>query len=125
VVDETGDETLDFVLRAGPRAITPDTPEHVIKEVAKSKSFGSLRQAMLRMKIENRRRVEAAILRTCRENRILEQQYKGTSTMLPDARIPLDLVFELEAQEHESWNPEMRADTLRCYPGLKLSMKRQ
>jgi hypothetical protein len=122
-VEESGDETLDFVLGAGPRAITPDTPEHVIKEIAKSKSFGSLRQAMLRMKIETRRKVEAAILRTCQENRILEEQYKGTSTMLPESRIPVDLVFELEAQEKEQWNSEMREDTLRQYPGLRLHVK--
>jgi hypothetical protein len=28
---ETGDETLDFVLQAGPRGVTPDTPEHLSK----------------------------------------------------------------------------------------------
>lgn len=118
----SGDESLKFISEAGPRAITPDLPPDVLKEIGKSESFSSLRQAMLRMKIEARRRVEAAILRTCQENRILEEQYKGTSTMLPEARIPIDLIFELEAQEKEQWNSEMREDTLRQYPGLRLKI---
>jgi hypothetical protein len=121
VVDKTGDETLDFVLGAGPRAITPDLPEHVIKEVAKRPS---LREAMRRMKLEEREQLEAEIVYVCRMNRIKEELMQATPWGCPDACIPISLINALEAQEKDSWNPEMREDTLKCYPGLRLNVKR-
>jgi hypothetical protein len=120
----TGDETLDLVLEAGPRTVTPDTPEHVIEEIGKYEAFSPFREALKKMKLWQRARVLGAIERTCQENRLLEELYKATPTLLPEARIPADLVFELEAQEKEAWNPAMRTDTLKCYPGLRLNVKR-
>ena len=63
------------------------------------------------------------ILATCKENRIIEKVYQGSTTHLPEARIPVDLVYELEAENKESWNPAMREDTLKCYPGLRLNVR--
>jgi hypothetical protein len=125
-MDETGDPTLDFVLGAGPRAVTPDTPEHVIKEVGKYEVFRPFRDAMRRMKLDQRAKVVRMIKQTCRENRVLEKEFrKGRiqKVFLPNARIPLDLVYELEAENKESWNAEMREDTLKCYPGLRLNLE--
>jgi hypothetical protein len=119
----SGDETLKFVLEAGPRAITPDSPEHALKEIGKYKAFSPFREALKRMKLARRAYVIRLIKRTCRENRTLEKMYRGTPTMLPDARIPVDLIFELEAENNQSWNSEMREDTLKCYPGLRLNVK--
>ena len=120
----TGDETLDFVLQAGPRAVSPDTPGHVVEEIGKTKCLSPFREAMKAMKLERRAKVLRMIKRTCRENRFLEELYHATPTILPEARIPLDLVFELEAENNQAWSAEMREDTLRCYPGLRLNVKR-
>ena len=117
----TGDKTLDFVLQAGPRAVTPDTPEYVLKEIAKRPS---IREAMRRMKLEDRVSLEEEIQHVCRMNRVREELSQGTTSHIPDACIPLRLIQALEAQEKESWNPEMREDTLKCYPGLRLNVKR-
>jgi hypothetical protein len=119
----TGEPTLDLTL-ATPRLVSPDTPDDIVKEISKYKCFASFRAAMKKMKLENRQRVTAAIVRVCQENRILEDVLEPeTLSLLPEARIPVDLVFELEAQEKDSWNPEMREDTLRCYPGLRINPK--
>jgi hypothetical protein len=57
-------------------------------------------------------------------NRIKEELMQANPTHCPDASIPLSLIYALEAQEKDSWNPEMREDTLKCYPGLRLNVKR-
>jgi hypothetical protein len=118
------DPGLDFVLEAGPRVVTPDTPEHAVEEIGKYRCFGPFRIAMRQMKLEAQAEIVRLIKRTCRENRELEKIYRGTAAIMPDARIPIDLVYALEAQEKISWNAEMREDTLRCYPGLRLNVKR-
>jgi hypothetical protein len=121
---ETGDPVLDFVLEAGPRVLTPDTPEHVVSEIGKYKAFSPFRDALRKMALEERADILVEIARTCRENRILEELYQGSNTMLPHARIPKRLIDRLEAENKEAWNPAMREDTLKCYPGLKLNVKR-
>lgn len=124
---ETGDPGLDFVLEAGPRVATPDTPEHVVKEIGKYESFSPFREAMQRMALEERAKILADIMRTCGENRILEELARargGKTTMLPYARIPKSLIDKLEAENKEAWNPAMREDTLKCYPGLRLNVGR-
>jgi hypothetical protein len=123
----TGDAGLDFTLEAGPRAVTPDTPEDILKEIGKYASFAPFREALRKLKLDARARVDAAVRRTYEENRILieieraEPTNQRRGSLLPEARIPIDLVHELEAQEKESWSSAMREDTLRCYPGLRLS----
>jgi hypothetical protein len=123
----TGDAALDFTLEAGPRAVTPDTPEEILKEIGKYKAFAPFREILRKMKLGARARVDAAVRRTYEENRILaeieraDQPNTRSKSLLPEARIPLDLIYELEAQENESWNAAMREDTLRCYPGLRLA----
>ena len=119
----TGDPTLDFVLEAGPRVVTPDLPEDVAKEIGKYKAFSPFREALKAMKLKQRAKVLRLIRRTCKENRIIEKLYQGSNTILPAARIPVDLVYELEAENKEAWNPAMREDTLRCYPGLRINVK--
>jgi hypothetical protein len=123
----TGDAGLDFILDAGPRTITPETPEEILKEIGKYKAFSPFREILRKMKLEARARVDASVRRTYEENRILveiersEPPNQRRGSLLPEARIPIDLVHELEAQEKESWSSAMREDTLRCYPGLRLS----
>jgi hypothetical protein len=96
----------------------------VLKELGKYKCFSPFREAMKRLKLSRRRKVLRLIRQTCKENRMLEKLYRGTPTMLPEARIPVDLIYELEAENKEAWNPAMREDTLRCYPGLRLNVER-
>jgi len=120
----TGDAALDFALEAGPRAFTPDTPEHVARELGKYKCFSPFRDALKKMKLSRRAKVLRLIKQTCAENRFLEEIYQASPTLLPEARIPLDLVFELEAENNQAWTAEMREDTLKCYPGLRLNVKR-
>jgi hypothetical protein len=115
----TGDAGLDFTLEAGPRTINPDTPEDILKEIGKYQAFAPFRELLRKMKMEARQRVDAAVRRTYVENRFLAQMRPGPS-LVPEARIPIDLIYELEAQEKECWNSAMREDTLRCYPGLRL-----
>jgi hypothetical protein len=121
----TGDAALDLALEAGPRVLTPDTPEEILKEIGKSKALSPLKQAMQKMKLRSRRKVKAAIKQTYRENKILAQCSAQQRAIYPEARIPIDLVYELEAQEKDSWNPEMREDTLNCYPGLRIDYWRK
>jgi hypothetical protein len=127
----TGDAGLDFILDAGPRTITPETPEELLKEIGKYDSFAPFREILRKMKLAAREKVHAAVRRTYEENQILveleraEPPNSRPRSLLPEARIPLDLIYELEAQEKESWNPAMREDTLRCYPGLRLSFWRK
>jgi hypothetical protein len=120
---ETGHAGLDLALEAGPRVVGPDTPEDVLKEIGKYQCFSPFRDAMKRMKLSRRRKLLRLIDRTCKENRIIEKVYQGSTTILPEARIPVDLVYELEAENKEAWNPAMREDTLRCYPGLRINVK--
>jgi hypothetical protein len=115
----TGDAGLDFTLEAGPRTITPDTPEDILKELGKYGCFAPFRDILRKMKLEARARVDTAVRRTYAENRFLAQ-LRPASSVVPEARIPIDLIYELEAQEKECWNSAMREDTLRCYPGLRL-----
>jgi hypothetical protein len=121
----TGNAGLDFALEGGPRTVSPDTPEDLLKEIGKTKCLAPFREAMKRLKLEGRQRVIAAIERTCHENRMLEELGHPNPSMCPEARIPMDLIYELEAQEKDSWNPEMREDTLRHYPGLRLNMQKR
>jgi hypothetical protein len=118
----TGDAGLDFALEAGPRALTPDTPVELLKEIGKYECFSPLREAMKRLKLRRREIVLAAIDRTARENRLIEQLPHRNPNLLPKARIPIELVHELEAQEKDSWSAEMREDTLRCHPELRLNI---
>jgi coenzyme F420-reducing hydrogenase beta subunit len=120
----TGHAGLDLAIEAGPRVITPDTPEDILKELGKYNCFSPLREALKRMALEERADILVEIQRTCRENRILEELYHGTTAMLPHARIPKALIDKLEAENKEAWNPAMREDTLKCYPGLRLNVKR-
>jgi hypothetical protein len=116
----TGDAVLDFTLEAGPRTITPDTPEHIIAEIGKSKSLSPFREALRKMALGQRAQAHGAVMRTYEENQMLAQLPNANPALYPEARIPIDLVHLLEAQEKESWNSEMREDTLKCYPGLRL-----
>jgi hypothetical protein len=96
----------------------------VREEIARRQCYGDLRATLRKMKLERRERCLAAIERTCAENRILEQTMHATRSHIPYARIPHDLVHEIEAENGlDGWNPEIREDTLRCYPGLKLNVK--
>jgi hypothetical protein len=115
---------LDFTLEAGPRALSPDTPEELLKEIGKYNAFSPFREAMKKLKLERRKVVEAAIKRVCEENRLIETLPHQNPNLIPEARIPIELVHELEAQECDSWNPEMRSDTLQHYPGLRINIKR-
>jgi hypothetical protein len=119
----TGDPSLDFVLEAGPRVVTPDTPEHVVKELGKYKAFEPLREEMKQRKLKRLALINAIIDKTCVENRELEERYKATPNVLPYARIPMDLIIELEAENNRPWDSEMREHTLKCYPGLLLNVR--
>jgi hypothetical protein len=121
----TGDAGLDFILDAGPRTINPDTPEDLLKEIGKYEAFSPFREVLRKMKLEARARVDAAIRRTYVENRFLAKMRPASESIMPEARIPIDLVYELEAQEKECWNSAMREDTLNCYPGLRLDYWRR
>jgi len=121
---KTGDPVLDFALEAGPVALSPDTPEYVLKEIGRYNCFSPLREAMRKVKLESYGKIMAAIKRTVEENKILAKLPPG-KTIQPDARIPVELVFELEAQEKDSWNKEMREDTLKCYPELTIDYWRR
>lgn len=116
------EDDLALAVECGPRIITPDTPLAVREEISRRACCADLRATMRKMKLERRARCIAAIERTCAENRVLEQTMHATRSHVPDARIPLDLVYEIEAENGE-WNPEIREDTLRCYPGLRLNVK--
>jgi hypothetical protein len=118
----TGDAGLDFALEAGPRALTPDSPEDLLQEIGKYQCFSPFRHAMRRLKLRRRALVLAAIKRTATENRLIEQMPHRNPRLLPESRIPIELVHELEAQEKDSWTKEMREDTLRHYPELRLNL---
>jgi hypothetical protein len=122
---KTGDAALDFATEAGPRVLSPDTPEYVLKEIGHYKYFSPLREAMRKMKLAAREKVVAAIMRTYQENQIIAQFPPARRSLYPDSRIPIDLVYELEAQEKEIWSPAMREDTLKCYPGLRIDFWRK
>jgi hypothetical protein len=122
---EASDESLKkFVLEAGPRAITPDLPQDLLTEIGTAEAYSPTRELMRRMKLAENDSIEREIQWRCKMNRIEEETMHGTTSHIPDARIPLRLVQALEAQEKELWNPAMREDTLRCYPGLRLNVKR-
>jgi hypothetical protein len=118
------DETLELAAECGPRIITPDTPLAVREEIHRRACYGDLRATLRKMKLARRAICLAAIDHTCAENRILEKTMHATRSHCPYARIPERLVAEIEAENGiEGWNPEIREDTLRCYPGLKLNVK--
>jgi hypothetical protein len=79
---------------------------------------------MRRRKLERRAKILALVARVSRENRFLEEKYAATPSILPHARIPVDLIIELEAENRRPWDAEMREHTLKCYPGLLLNVKR-
>jgi hypothetical protein len=101
-----------------------DTPLHVITEIGKYQSLEPFREEMKRRKLARLARINAIVKRQCRINRIREERAKATHTMLPYAVIPEDLIIELEAENNEPWNPVMREHTLKCYPGLRLNVRR-
>jgi len=115
---KTGDAALDFASEAGPRVISPDTPDHVIEEIGKSRFFSPLRDAMRKMKLEDRRIIDLEIQAATQKAKFYASLPNRRTPFDPDAFIPMRLVYELEAQEKHSWNPAMREDTLRCYPQL-------
>jgi hypothetical protein len=118
------DDHLELAEECGPRIITPDTPLAVREEIHRRACYGDLRATLRKMKLERRALCLAAIDYQCRENRVLEQTMHATSTHIPYAKIPEILVAEIEAENGlDGWNPEIREDTLRCYPGLKLNIK--
>src|SRR5215468_1855194 len=118
---KTGDAALDFASEAGPRVISPDTPDHVIEEIGKSRFFSPLREAMRKMKLEERRIINLEIQAAAQKAKFYASLPERRTPFDPDAFIPMRLVYELEAQEKDSWNPAMREDTLRCYPQLTVA----
>lgn len=118
----TGHAGLDFALEAGPRVLTPDTPEDILIEIGKYDSLAWYREEMRRRKLARIAKIKAIVARQGAANRLLERLYAGRPWMLPSAKIPVDLVHELEAENKEQWNAAMREDTLRHYPELRINV---
>jgi hypothetical protein len=123
-VKKTGDETLDFVLGAGPRALTADTPQHIRLEIAKSSELGPYREACKLLAqqeiVEMHKEIELVSI----ENQSTDWQ--ATRTYIPAYRIPLGMYLKMEGIYGKGcWqDKDFVEDTLKHHPGLSITVKR-
>jgi hypothetical protein len=120
----SGDESVKFVLEAGPRALTSDTPEHIRLEIAKSSELGPYREACKLLAqqelVEMHKEVELVSI----ENQSTDWQ--ATRTYIPAYRIPLGMYRKMEGIFGLGcWQDrDFVEDTLKHHPGLRINVKR-
>jgi hypothetical protein len=121
------ESAFDFVVNAGPRAFTPETPDDVRLEIAKSKSLSWYKQALIKLARRQRKMMFAEIREIARQNRRIEKEMKACNGLgLPDSRIPMGVYLLFESMYgHGCWKwPGFREDFLKHHPELRLRVRR-
>ena len=120
----TGETPLDFVIDAGPRALTPDVPQHIRLELAKTSALGPYREACKLLAQRELEEIHKEIEFVSLENSIID--WKATRTHIPEYRIPISMYEKMEAIFGQGcWqDKDFVEDTLRHHPGLRVKVKR-
>jgi hypothetical protein len=120
----TGDPHLDAVLETGPRLFTQDTPEHVRKEISKSKSLNWFKLELIKREQQERVKMLAEIRQIGRENRAFER--KAVDGLgVPYCRIPLSVIEQgKKLCGDDCWNDDkFMEDFLDQYPECRIIVK--
>lgn len=120
----TGDPVLDFHLEAGPRALTPETPERVRLEIAKSSAFGAYKDACRLLAQHQVALMHEQIRQIGIENQSTDWQ--ATRSHLPYFRVPPLVWHFFEAIYGEGcWqDEEFTEDFLKHHPECRVPVKR-
>ena len=121
----TGNKDLDFVLEAGPRALTPHVSASVRLEIAKSSELGPYKESLKLLAQEQQAQIWREIEAISAENHRID--WKASNGLgVPYARFPPLLIehFKLLYGE-ECWPDEdFIEDILKHHPGLRCKVKR-
>lgn len=120
----TGEESLDFVIDAGPRALTPDVPQHIRLELAKTSVAGPYLDACKLLAQHELEEIHREIEFVSLQNSTID--WMATGTHIPEYRIPVSMWEKMQAIFGEDcWqDKDFVEDTLKHHPGLRVIVKR-
>jgi hypothetical protein len=125
----TGDAVLDFVIEAGPRALTPDVPLEVRLEIAKLDPDGPYRIAVRELSQDRVAHMHRLIDLVSQDNRRIEatQEFKACNGLgYPWYTKPVEVHHYFEALYGTGcWQDEdFVEDFLKHHPGLRIKVTR-
>lgn len=119
----TGDAALDFVIEAGPRALSAIPPSRRLA-VAKTGTLGPYKEALRLLAAAEVEEMHREILRVSIENAATD--WKASQAYIPYCRIPLSVIYKMQdLYGQDCWkDKDFTEDFLDHHPGLRVQVKR-